>query len=146
MLYAPPIGRAADEMYRTDRWEQGEIQTGSTVSALRGTNSLPVNNPDGFRIGWSVKRFMHREMPHEEFKHTERILHPVTAAAAVSSPAMSAAQSNRYTSPFAWLSSYTTRNLQRPILRRQPPESWNVDQTDDGMADMSSVVTDWVVD
>lgn len=145
MLYAPPIGRASDEKYETRRWEQGEIQTGSVTSALRGTNSLPVNNPEGFRIGWSVKRYMNRNMFHNYWPHTERILHPVTAAAAVRSPAMTAAQSNRYTSPFAWISSYTTRNLQRPLLRRQPPEAWNVDQVDDGMADSSDVASDWVI-
>lgn len=145
MLYAPPSTRAVDERWKTERWEQGEVQTGSTTSALRGTNSLPVNNPEGFRIGWSVKRFMHRDMPHEEFTHTERILHPAGAASAVDSPAMTAAQSNRYTSPFPWRSFYGTRNLQRAIMRRQPPEAWNVDQLDDGMADVSDIAADWVI-
>jgi hypothetical protein len=31
------------------------------------------------------------------------------------------------------------------LLRRQPPEAWNVDQVDDGMADSSDVASDWVI-
>lgn len=143
--YAPAIGRAQDEQYRTDRWEQGEIQTGSVDASLRGANSLPINNPEGFRIGWSVKRFMHREMPHEQMEHTERIMHPLTAASAVDSPAMTAAQSNRYTSPFAWRSFSGARNLQFPLLRRQPPESYDVDQTNDGINQPSDIAGDWVI-
>jgi hypothetical protein len=146
MLFAPPIGRASDEKWDTQRWEQGEISTGAIAASLRGTNSLPINNPDGFRLGWSVKRWMHREMPHEEFKHTERALHPVTAGRAVVSPAMTPAQSNRYTSPFAWRSFYGTRAQQFPLLRRQPPDSWDTDQTNDGLNQVSDIPADWVVD
>jgi hypothetical protein len=146
MLFAPPIGRATDEDWRTDRWEQGEIQTGSVTSSLRGVNSLPVNNPDGFRLGWSVKRFMHREIWHNFWPHTERALHPMVAARAVNSPAMTAAQSNRYTSPFAWRSFYGTKAQQFPLLRRQPPDSWDVDQTNDGLSQPSDIPMDWVVD
>jgi hypothetical protein len=145
MYFARPMSRADDEEWRTDRWEQGEIQTGSVTSSLRGTNSLPVNNPEGFRIGWSVKRFMHREMPHEQMEHTERILHPLTAARAAASPAMTAAQSNRYTSPFAWKSFYGARAQQFPLLRRQPPEAYDVDQTNDGLNQPSDIPGDWVV-
>lgn len=143
--YAPAIGRANDEQYRTDRWEQGEVSTGSVDATLRGANSLPINNPDGFRIGWSVKRFMHREMPHEQMEHTERVMHPLMAAKAVESPAMTAAQSNRYTSPFPWRSFYGARAQQFPLLRRQPPEAYDVDQTNDGINQPSDIVGDWVV-
>ena len=100
--YEEPQMRAADEEYRTPRWEQAAISTGSTLAALRGDNALPENNPDGFRLGWSVKRFLHREMLHEWFRHDERALRPNTAARAVQSLAMARGNSNRYTSPFSW--------------------------------------------
>lgn len=145
MLFAPPAWRAFDEEWETKRWEQGEIQTGSTTAALRGANSLAVNNPEGFRIGWSVKRFMNREMFHNFWPHTERILAPAGAAAAVQSPAMTAEQSNRYTSPFPWRSFYGQRAQQFPLLRRQPPASYDVDESNDGMSQPSDIVGDWVI-
>jgi hypothetical protein len=143
-IYADPSLRAADERPVTERWENKPVTAGSTVAALRGTNALPENNPDGFRDGWLVKRYYHREMPHEYVKHTERALHPAGAASAVVSPAMSPQNSNRYTSPFAWRSFYGTRNWQRPIMRRNPPDSWD-DQTEDGQSETSDVPGDWVI-
>jgi hypothetical protein len=143
--YEEPQMRAEDEEPRTERWEQAPIETPSLVAIQRGTNSLDVNNPDGYRIGWSVKRYYHRRMLHEQFKHTERALHPAGAASAVVSPAMSAENSNRYTSPFAWRSFYGTRNWQLPLMRRQPPESWDADSDNDGSQQISDVPADWVV-
>jgi hypothetical protein len=145
-LFAPPTMRASDELWWTGRWEQGEVQTGSVTASLRGANSLPVNNPEGFRLGWSVKRNMNREMFHNFWPHTERIMQPAGAAKAVDSPAMTAAQSNRYTSPFAWRSFSGGRAQQFPLLRRQPPDSWDVDQTNDGLGQASDIPGDWVVD
>jgi hypothetical protein len=143
--YEEPADRAADEEPRTERWEQAAIETPSLVAMQRGTNSLDVNNPEGYRLGWSVKRFYHRRMAHEQFTHTERALHPAGAARAVDSPAMTARNSNRYTSPFAWRSFYGTRNWQFPLMRRQPPESWDVDAGNDGTGQASDVPADWVV-
>jgi hypothetical protein len=143
--YEEPQMRAEDERPVTERWEQAPIETPSLVAIQRGTNSLDVNNPEGFRIGWSVKRYYHRRMLHEQMKHTERALHPAGAAAAVNSPAMGPQNSNRYTSPFSWTSFYGTRNWQLPILRRQPPESWDIDSSNDGTQEQSDVPADWVV-
>lgn len=146
MYYNLPMQRASDEVWETKRHEQGEIQTGSTTSALRGANSLPVNNPEGFRIGWSIKRWANREMFHNYWPHTERILQPSGAAKAAYSPAMTAAQSNRYTSPFPSKSFWGSRAQQFPLLRRQPPDSWDVDQTNDGLNQAYDIPTDWVID
>jgi hypothetical protein len=142
--YADPSMRAEDERPVTERWEQAPIEVPSLAAVQRGTNSLDVNNPEGFRYGWSVKRFYHRELLHEWQKHTERALHPAGAAAAVVSPAMGPRNSNRYTSPFAWRSFYGTKAMQFPIMRRNPPESWD-DQRDDGTELVSEVPGDWVV-
>jgi hypothetical protein len=84
-------------------------------------------------------------MLHEQMVHTERMLKPAGAASAVRSPAMTARNSNRYTSPFPWTSFYGTRLGQLPILRRQPPESWDADSSNDGTAQVSEVPGDWVV-
>jgi hypothetical protein len=146
-IYADPSERAEDERPVTARWEQDAIERVSDTALKRGTNSLPENNPDGYRLGWSVKRFYHRWLPHEYQKHTERAIHPydTTASAAVKSPAFTAEQSNRYTSPFAWTSFYGTRNMQFPIMRRQPPDAFAVDQGNDGTDEVSEVPADWVI-
>ena len=143
--YEEPEMRGDAERPATERWEQAAIETPSLVAMQRGTNSLDVNNPDGYRLGWSVKRFYHRRMPMERLIHTERPLHPVTAADAVRSPAMTPQNSNRYTSPFSWKSFYGTKAQQFPIMRRQPPDAWDVDATDDGTSEVSEVPGDWVV-
>jgi hypothetical protein len=143
--YEEPQMRADDERPVTERWEQAPIETPSLVAIQRGTNALDVNNPDGYRLGWSVKRFYHRRMAHEQFVHTERPVHPVIAASAVQSPAMTPQNSNRYTSPFPWTSFYGTRNWQFPIMRRQPPEAWDVDSQNDGTSETSEVPADWVI-
>lgn len=142
--YQDPAMRRSDERPLTERWENKAVNGGSTTAALRGTNSLSQNNPDGYRDGWSVKRYYHRWMPHEYFKHTERALYPAGAARAAASPAMTPAESNRYTSPFAWLSFSGQKMQQIPTMRRNPPEAWD-DQTSDGTSGASDVPADWVV-
>lgn len=143
-IYADPAMRAADERPVTERWENKPVAVPSLTAVQRGTNSLDVNNPEGFRDGWLIKRYYHRELPHEWQKHTERALYPAGAASAVVSPAMSPAQSNRYTSPFAWRSFWGSKAQQFPTMRRQPPDSWE-DQTSDGTEQQSDVPGDWVV-
>jgi hypothetical protein len=145
-----PQMRASDEEPRTERWENAPVSRGSTLSSLRGTNSLPENNPDGFptgpgQYGYSVKRFYHRRMPWEEFKHTERMLRFGGAAKAVDSPAMGVLESNRYTSPFAWKSFYAGALLQAPQMRRQPPDAW-ADQQSDGTDQPSDTPSLWTAD
>lgn len=149
--YELPLQRAEDERPVTERWSNAPVSRGSTLAALRGDNSLPENNPDGFPTGTSadgeghsVKRFYHREMPHEYQRHTERWLRQAGAARAVVSPAMAPDNSNRYTSPFAWRSFYPGALLQSPIMRRNPPEQWT-DQTSDGTDETSDIPADWVI-
>ena len=147
--YAPPIGRADDEQPLTARWESAPTNHGSTVAALRGANSLEPNNPEGFptgpgQFGMLIKRYYHRRFPSEKFEHTERWLRPLTAGRAAASPAMTASQSNRYTSPFAWKSFYGTELLQGPLMRRQPPDALE-QATDDGTGDVSDIPGDWVI-
>jgi len=143
--YELPQQRASDERPATERWEQAPIAVPSLVTMQRGTNALDVNNPDGFRLGWSVKRYYHRWMLHEQMRHTERALYPGGAAKAVVSPAMTAENSNRYTSPFAWRSFYGTPNMQNPLLRRNPTDAQSVDAISDGTEDESGIPADWVI-
>lgn len=148
--YEEPQMRGSQEEPRTERWQNAPVQRGSTVASLRGANSLPDNNPEGFPTGTGdnghlIKRFYHRIFPHERFVHNERPLRPNTAARATDSPAMTREQSNRYTSPFAWRSFYGTRARQVPMLRRNPPDSQTVDATSDGSDSLSDVPADWVI-
>lgn len=142
--YTPKSQRASDERWITERWEQPAVQGDLTVSALRGTNSLRENNPDGYRLGWSHKRYIHRELPHERYRHDERPIHPVVAGSAVQSPAMSADEANRYVSPFSWNARARGALLLSPFARRTPVSASETVITD-GTEDVSEVPGDWVV-
>jgi hypothetical protein len=145
MILAPTDARAHDEKPLTERWEQEPIAVPSLVAVQRGTNALAVNNPDGFRNGWSVRRFYHRWMPHEYMRHDERPLRPGGAASAVQSPAVAAGAWNRYVSPFGWNQVAAGSLLQLPIMRRNPPQPQDAPGIGDGSADASPVPGDWVV-
>lgn len=145
MLQAPRFLRRFDEAYQTPRWEQPALQGDLTTATLRGDNSLPENNPDGYRLGFSVWRRMNRSaFPTAGMwrAHTERWLRPGGAAAATQSPAPEHA--NRYESPFSWNKFAIGTRLQMPILRRDPP-AWSESSTGDGSNQSLNADLDWVV-
>jgi len=145
MILAPTDVRGHDERPVTERWEQAPIAVPSLVTMQRGTNSLDVNNPEGFRNGWSVRRFYHRWFPHEYMRHDERPLRPGGAAASVQSPAVEAGAYNRYMSPFGWNQVAAGSLLQFPFMRRNPPAAQENVTISDGSGDVSPIAGDWVV-
>ena len=117
-----PAMRASDERYTTERPETVPITGDLTVAVLRGDNSLPQNNPDGYRYGFYVKRWVERTaFPTRGMwrRYDERALRHMTAARGAQSPTPD--HPNRYTSPFSWNKRAITHALQRPIQRRNPP-------------------------
>jgi hypothetical protein len=149
--YTPRDLRQFDETWETTRWEQPATQGDLSVAMQRGTNSLPANNPptedypSGYRLGFSIKRFMNRNMFHDERRHDERILFPAGAAAAVQSPAVTPAQYNRYVSPLGWNVRAAGNMLLAPVMRREPVLA-SEDATTDGTDQPSGFGLDWVVD
>lgn len=109
------------------------------VRALRGDNSLPLNNPDGdgaggpMRQGTRVQRWYTRRIRQRgQWRHDYRPARGRLAGQAVNSPAL--ATSNRNTSPFGTLDSARYRTQSAPSLRRTP-RPWTEDVTSDGGPD-----------
>jgi hypothetical protein len=118
-----PFMRFHDERHFTTRTETTPDRMGDpTVASLRGDNSLPQNNPEGYRFGWYVWRRMQRRMFQNgpEVRHLERMLRPGGAATATVS--VQPQNPGRYTSPFSWNRKFIESRLQSGILRRDPPE------------------------
>lgn len=140
----PRIGRRFDEEYETERFEQQPIIGELPVAQERGRNSLTVNNPDGYRKGFTIWRRTNRPafpLPGMWRVHTERALRNPTAAAAVDSPQQPVA--SIYTSPFSWGKKVIESHLQNPMLRRDP-----VDRSDALTVDGSEspdATLDWVI-
>jgi hypothetical protein len=137
--------RDSTENWQTTRFENQPTTGDLTVAALRGTNSLPENNPDGYRNGWVIWRRMNRQMFRDERTHTERPYRPITAARSVQSPDMTAANSNRYTSPFSWQAAAYKLTEQFPMLRRTPP-AWDQSNISDGSEGTAEDLSTWTVD
>jgi hypothetical protein len=142
--YQQPIMRSIDERYETTRTENLPVTGDLTPAVLRGDNSLPQNNPDGYRNGWTVWRRMNRPMfgNNGNRRYDERLLRAMTAAAAVQSPAPERA--NRYQSPFSWNKFNIGTRLNFPMQRRDPP-AWDESTLTDGLDNQQDIPT-WVVD
>lgn len=136
-VHEEPGLRAADETYLTSRLEVAPTSAGSRAATLRGRNSLPENNPAGYRVGWRVQRTVNRRMWLRHRRHDLRPLAPQLAAAAVDSPPMEEGKGNRYTSPFGWAARSRKRRWYRPEMRREP-RAWDEDLTTDGLSDVSA--------
>ncbi|TDC20619.1 hypothetical protein E1265_21350 [Streptomyces sp. 8K308] len=137
-LHEEPVERARDETYATERLTVAPVSAGSRVATLRGRNSLPENNPDGFRPGIRVQRWVNRRIWLRHRRHDLRPLAPLVAAAAVDSPALE--EGNRYTSPFGWMQRARKRHVISPMQRRNPRD-WDEAVTTDGVTDSGDIAT-----
>lgn len=131
-LYRAPRMRASDEVRTTSAEVLEPISSGSALGTVRGRNSLPENNPEGFRTGVRIRRWTERKIPRENLRHHNP--HPLrlnTAAAANVSPAPTGDAYNRNTSPFSSNIYSRTRVMQSPVARRSP-RAWDEDVVTDG--------------
>lgn len=117
-VWEEPLARSHDETHTTERLTVDPISGGSRVAAMRGRNSLPENNPEGFRYGIRVQRWANRRIWLRQRRHDLRPLVPFVAAAAVDSPPMT--DGNRYTSPYGWTIRSKKRVFSMPMQRRNP--------------------------
>ena len=116
----------------------GGVITGQALRALRGRNSLAVNNPgveDGpdtgnyVRQGWDLSRWTDRKMRRRGITHTKRELHVNVAETGVDSPGMP----GPYTSPFSSFGSLKVGTA-KPAVRREP-RPWDEDVATDYTSD-----------
>lgn len=133
-LWSSPRLRNNDATYLTKRLEVAPSDDGSRTGALRGRNSLTVNNPDGFRNGFRTQRFVDRRIWQRRRTHDIRGIRDHLAAAPLVSPPLPG-NGNRYTSPYSTGIFSRTRSMNSPMSRRVP-ERWDqpmsVDNTEAG--------------
>ncbi len=135
--------RAVDEVRTTDLLEVAPSSAGSRVFALRGDNSLPENNPDGYRVGARVQRWTERRIPGTyRREHNPYPYRPRTAPAPNVSPPPGPDAANRYASPFFLNQRSRTRNLAQPMARRMP-RAWDEDTVTDGSPDPTPSYVVW---
>lgn len=120
--------------------------SGFALRALRGFNSLPVNNPGSpdvsysgnyVRQGWDISRITNRRMPRRGLTHVKRELHVNVAATAVDTPP----HAGPYSSPFRNFGRWNVRAYM-PSLRREP-EPWDQDAADDYAQEQASNYNSW---
>jgi hypothetical protein len=151
---ATKVDRQHDERYSSPRLQSlpmspmgttGPI-TGQALRALRGRNSLAVNNPGSpdvsysgnyVRQGWDISRWTERRMPRRGLSHTKRELHLNLASTALDSPG----KEGPYSSPFA---SFPRLNIgpMKPGARREP-RPWDEDVVDDFTGDEYTGYGNW---
>ncbi len=114
--------------------------SGQALRALRGKNSLQVNNPGNAetnfsgnytRQGWEQVAFTTRWMPRRTLTHTKRFLHLNLAAVAVPSAAPSGDSYSPYTSPYDGRTTDMSVGRVKGMARREP-RAWDEDTITDG--------------
>lgn len=143
---ARSVSRGADrrQLYKAKTlWDRGETHTtdaltvdpisaGSVTATLRGRNSLPENNPEGFRYGTRVQRWTDRKVWNRHRHHDLRPVRDFLAASAVQSPELE--KTNRNTSPFSWNARQRSRKESAPVQRRVP-RPWDEAAETDGVTE-----------
>lgn len=114
--YAAPILQDSTTRYISPRFEGLEGTSVAPVALVRGLNSDPANNPEGFRRGWVEQTFTDRRMYDPERTHDRRLLTPNTAYVETDQAAIPGTSG----SPFSTLARSITNVNQRPMLRREP--------------------------
>lgn len=145
---APMVGRSITQKYDRrlreslppSRFNGGDDPDGQALRALRGRNSLAVNNPGNAETNFSGNytrqgkeqvAFTERWMPRRTITHTKRLLHLNLAAVAMPSAAPQGAQYSPYTSPFDGRVGNMRQNAAKTVTRREP-RPWDEDTYTDG--------------
>lgn len=140
-LFEPPLLQAHDERYLSARFEGVATSPVPDVALRRGLNADPVNNPEGFRLGWVEQNWVDRKMYDPERIHDRRLNLVNTADVDQNQPG----QPVPFGNPFASLARAITTVAQKPMIRREPPPISESVVTD-GSEDMyDATETDWVV-
>ena len=138
----PPF-QDATTRYVSSRFEGIGTYGVSDTALKRGLNSLPENNPDGFRRGWVEQQFVDRKMYDPERIHDRRLNTLNVAAVATDQPVPEDA--GNYNSPFSSLARMMRTVNQKPMIRREPPPISESVVTD-GEEDMYDATSgEWVV-
>lgn len=137
--FTAPVLQASDERYLSARFEGIATSPVSDAALRRGFNADPINNPEGFRLGWVEQSFVDRKMYDPTRVHDRRLLTPNTAEVVHDQPG----QPVPFGNPFAAMARALTTVNQKPMIRREPPpidESIVTDGSDQGY----DAYTDWV--
>lgn len=120
--------------------------SGQALRALRGFNSLSVNNPGNpetsysgnyTRQGWELSRITNRRMARRGLAHTKRELHVNLADTAIDTPP----HPGPYSSPFHNFGNFNV-GAYRPSVRREPG-AWDQDIADDYTEDETLNYHSW---
>jgi len=120
--------------------------SGFALRALRGRNSLAVNNPGDpdvsysgnyVRQGWEISRWTQRRMPRKGLSHEKRQLLVNVADTAIDTPG----HAGPYSSPFRNFGNFSM-GAQKPGVRREP-QPWDQDAADDFTTDETSNFNSW---
>lgn len=140
-VFSPPVLQSHDERYLAPRFESISESPVSDAALRRGLNADPINNPDGFRLGWVNQTFVDRKMYDPERVHDRRLLTPNVASVDTDQPG----QPVPFGNPFRALARAMTTVNQRPMIRREPP---TIDESvvTDGSEDTydAGLYPDWV--
>jgi ribonucleoside-diphosphate reductase alpha chain len=118
LLSIQPTGNTAIECNNVSGGMEPVLSGGSRAALVRGKNSLPENNPDGYRFGVRFYRWVDRRMYRPRIVHTARPAPVRTARGINASPPLESP--NRTTSPFSWNARARQRTISAPLQRRQP--------------------------
>lgn len=128
----PPF-QDASTRYLSRRFEGLDGTAVAPVALVRGLNSDPANNPEGFRRGWVEQTFVDRRMYEGERTHDRRLVTPNLAYMETNQAAVPGTSG----SPFDSLARSLRSISQTPTIRREPPsisESLMDDESDQGYA------------
>ncbi len=137
--FVAPVLQSHDERYLSPRFEGLATSPVPDAALRRGLNADPINNPDGFRLGWVMQTFVDRKMYDPERVHDRRLLTPNTAYAETNQPG----QPVTFGNPFASMARAITNIAQKPMIRREPPP---IDESEltDGADQPYDDYPDWV--
>lgn len=137
----PPF-QDASTRYLAPRFEGVSGTSVAPVALVRGLNSDPANNPEGFRRGWVEQSFVDRKFYEGERTHDRRLLTPNTAYVETDQAPVAGTSG----SPFSTLAKSLKTISQKPQMRREPPamsDSVMVDGSDEAYA-YDTQTSDWV--
>lgn len=116
--YTPPLVQDYTTKYVSPRFEGIASPGQNPLNVVRGINSLPENNPDGFRRGWVEQTFVDRKLQvvQTDRVHDRRWLTPNTAYVMPDQPPVGGTSGN----PFTGLARAFSSISQKPMIRREP--------------------------